>query len=172
MILEIRKWPDPILRQKTVAVSVFDEDLEKLARDMIETMRSASGIGLAANQVGDSRCMAVVEVPYLPGDKVAEYLGKPIVLVNPAVIETDGSVLSVEGCLSLPDTQDTIRRAKTVKVRYQNLSGEYLEMEAEGLMALCLQHEMDHLNGKTLIEKASRIRKDMMIRRMKKTGNL
>jgi peptide deformylase len=116
--------------------------------------------------------MAVVEVPYLPGDKVAEYLGKPIVLVNPAVVETDGSVLSVEGCLSLPDTQDTIRRSKTVKVRYQNLSGEHLEMDAEGLMALCLQHEIDHLNGKTLIEKASRIRKDMMIRRLKKTGNL
>lgn len=115
MILEIRKWPDPILRQKTVAVSVFDEELEKLARDMIETMRSASGIGLAANQVGDSRRMAVVEVPYLPGDKVAEYLGKPIVLVNPTIVETDGSVLSVEGCLSLPDTQDTIRRSRAVK---------------------------------------------------------
>lgn len=172
MKLEIRQWPDPVLRQKTVAVSVFDSELEELARNMIETMRDASGIGLSANQVGDGRRLAVVEVPYIPGDKVEEYLGKPIVLVNPQLIESEGSTLSVEGCLSIPDAHDTLRRFKTVKVRYQNLSGETVEMEAEGLMAICLQHEIDHLDGKTLIEKASRLRKDMLIRRLKKTGNL
>lgn len=172
MKLEIRQWPDPVLRQKTVAVSVFDAELEELARNMIETMRDASGIGLSANQVGDSRRLAVVEVPYIPGDKIQEYLGKPIVLVNPYIIESEGSTLSVEGCLSIPDAQDTVRRFRAIKLRYQNLSGETIEMEAEGLMALCLQHEVDHLDGKTLIERASRLRKDIMIRRLKKTGNL
>lgn len=172
MILEIRKWPDPILRQKTVAVSVFDESLEELARNMIETMRHASGIGLAANQVGDERRVAVVEVPYIQGDKLNDYHGKPIVLVNPRIVESSGSTLSVEGCLSIPEAQDTIRRHQTIKVEYENLSGETKVMEAENLMAFCLQHEIDHLDGKTLMEKASRIRRDMMIRRLKKTGNL
>lgn len=172
MILEIRKWPDPILRQKTVAVSVFDESLENLARDMIETMRSVSAIGLAANQVGYESRVVVVEVPYIPGDKLEDYLGKPIVLVNPRIIESEGSVLSVEGCVSLPDAQDTVRRFRTIKISYQNLSGETMEMDAEGLMAMCLQHEIDHLDGKTLIEKASRVRKDIIMRRLRKTGNL
>lgn len=172
MILEIRKWPDPILRQKTVAVSVFDESLEYLARDMIETMRSVSAIGLAANQVGYEYRVVVVEVPYIPGDKLEDYLGKPIVLVNPRIVESEGSILSVEGCVSLPDTQDTTRRFKKVKVEYQNLSGDTIEMSAEGLMAMCIQHEIDHLDGKTLIEKASRVRKDIILRRLRKTGNL
>jgi peptide deformylase len=172
MLLEIRKWPDPVLRQKTVAVSVFDEELETFSRNMIETMRAASGIGLSANQVGDLRRVAVVEVPFIAGDKLNPYHGVPIVLVNPRIIESSSSVLSNEGCLSLPDTYDTVRRHKVIKIEYQNLSGEIKTMEAENLMSMCLQHEIDHLDGKTLMERASRIKKDIMVRRLKKTGNL
>jgi peptide deformylase len=172
MILEIRKWPDPVLSRRCKIVSEFDLPLEMLARDMIETMRSVSAIGLAANQVGHERRVAVVEVPYIPGDKLESYLGKPIVLVNPKIVESEGSILSIEGCVSIPDAQDTTRRFKKIKIEYQNLSGDKVEMSAEGLMAMCLQHEIDHLDGKTLMHRASRVRKDMMIRRMKKTGNL
>lgn len=172
MILEIRIWPDPALRKKTETVTSFDDELEKLSRDMIETMRAASGVGLSANQVGENKRLAVVEVPFVKGEKLNPYHGIPIVLVNPVIIESEGSVLSNEGCLSLPDTHDTVRRFAYVKVGYQNLSGETKEIEAENLMAMCLQHEIDHLEGKTLMERASRIKKDIMLRRLKKTGNL
>ena len=172
MLLEIRKWPDPALRQKTEEVKIFDEELEALSRNMIETMRAASGIGLAANQIGDLRRVAVVEVPFIAGDKLNPYHGVPIVLVNPRIVESYFSVLSNEGCLSLPDTYDTVRRHKAILVEYRNLSGEIKTMEAENLMAMCLQHEIDHLDGKTLMERASRIKKDIMVRRLKKTGNL
>ena len=172
MLLEIRKWPDPVLRQKTEEVKVFDEELEALSRNMIETMRAASGIGLAANQIGDIRRVAVVEVPFIAGDKLNPYHGVPIVLVNPRIVESSSSVLSNEGCLSLPDTYDTVRRHEVITIEYQNLSGEIKTMEAENLMSMCLQHEIDHLDGKTLMERASRIKKDIMVRRLKKTGNL
>jgi len=172
MLLEIRKWPAPILRQKTTVVHSFDHELEELSRNMIETMRAASGIGLAANQVGDLRRVAVVEVPFIVGDKLNSYHGVPIVLVNPKILESSSSILSNEGCLSLPDTYDTVRRHKVILVEYQNLSGDTKTIEAENLMAMCLQHEIDHLDGKTLMERASRIKKDIMVRRLKKTGNL
>jgi peptide deformylase len=139
---------------------------------MIETMRAEGGIGLAANQVGDTRRVAVIEVPKVLGDWSEAYHDIPIVLVNPVVYETEGETLSKEGCLSLPEVTDTIRRFKSVKVRYQNLSGENKDIDASGLMAACLQHEIDHLDGKTLVERASKIKKDMIIRRLKKTGNL
>jgi len=111
-------------------------------------------------------------VPKVLGDWSEAYHDIPIVLVNPVVYETEGETLSKEGCLSLPEVTDTIRRFKSVKVRYQNLSGENKDIDASGLMAACLQHEIDHLDGKTLVERASKIKKDMIIRRLKKTGNL
>jgi peptide deformylase len=172
MILEVRKWPDPILRQKAETVLTFDKSLEDLASNIFDTLKATHAIGLAANQVGDARKLVVVCVPYVAGDNLSDYHGQKLVLVNPKIVESEGSVLSTEGCISLPEVQDTIRRFKTITVRYQDLSGQFKELAAEGLMAQCLQHEIDHLNGKTLIEKASRIRKDMMIRRLKKTGNL
>jgi peptide deformylase len=172
MILEIRKWPDPILRQKTVAVSVFDESLQELVKNMTETMRSESAIGIAANQVGDDRCVAVLEVPYTPGDAPNIYHGRSLVLVNPKIAESEGSVLSPEGCLSLTDTSDVVRRHASILVEYQDINGQPCSLRASGLIAFCIQHEIDHLEGKTLMEKASRIRKDMMLRRLKKTGNL
>lgn len=172
MILKIRRWPDPILRQKTVAVSVFDDDLEQLARSMIETMRAEGGVGLSANQVGDLRRVAVTEVPRLLGDLSDSYHDIPIVLVNPILLEAEVETMSREGCLSLPDVIDVVRRFDKVTVRYQNLSGEHKEIRATGLMAACLQHEIDHLDGKTLVEKASRIKKDMIIRRLKKTRSI
>lgn len=172
MILKVLRWPDQALKTRTVAVSVFDESLEQLARDMIETMRAEGGIGLAANQVGDTRRLAVIEVPKILGDWSEAYHDIPIVLVNPVVYEGEGEILSKEGCLSVPEVIDTVKRFNSVKVRYQNLSGETKEITGTGLMASCLQHEIDHLDGKTLVEKASRIKRDMIIKRLKKTGNL
>lgn len=172
MILKILKWPDKRLNTKSVAVSSFDDDLEKLSRDMIETMDHANAIGLAANQVGDARCVAVIRIPRIGDEMVKEYHGIPIVLVNPEIVTTDGFFLSQEGCLSIPDAHDTVKRYAKISVKYQNLSGEFKTIEGGGLLASCLQHEIDHLNGQTLIDKASRLRRDMMVRRLKKTGNL
>ena len=172
MILEIRKWPDPILRQKTLAVSVFDQSLQDLVKNMTETMRSESAIGIAANQVGDDRSVAVLEVPFTPGDAPNIYHGRLLTLVNPKILESEGSALSPEGCLSLPETTDVVRRHASIVVEYQDVDGTLCSLRASGLIAFCIQHEMDLLEGKTLMEKASRIRKDMMLRRLKKTGNL
>jgi len=170
--LNVLKWPDKILRTRCLAVSVFDESLEQLARDMIETMRAEGGIGLSANQVGDLRRVAVIEVPRLLGDLSDSYHDIPIVLVNPILLEAESDTMSREGCLSLPEVIDVVKRFDKITVRYQNLSGEQKEIKASGLMAACLQHEIDHLNGKTLVEKASRIKRDMIMRRLKKKGKL
>lgn len=172
MKLKVLKWPNPMLRKRCIAVSVFDESLEQLARDMIETMRAEGGIGLSANQVGDLRRVAVTEVPRLLGELSDSYHDIPIVLVNPVLFEAEEDTMSREGCLSLPDVIDVVKRFDKVTVRYQNLSGEHKEIKATGLMAACLQHEIDHLDGKTLVEKASRIKREMILKRLKKKGNL
>ena len=170
--LNVLKWPDPVLRTRCKAVSVFDDDLEQLARNMIETMRAEEAVGLSANQVGDLRRVAVIEVPRILGDQSESYHDIPIVLINPVLFEAETHAMSREGCLSLPEVIDVVKRFDKVTVRYQNLSGEQKEIKATGLMAACLQHEIDHLDGKTLVEKASKIKREMIIKRLKKTGNL
>ena len=172
MKLNVLKWPHPTLRKHCVAVSAFDESLEQLARDMIETMRAEGGIGLSANQVGDLRRVAVTEVPRLLGDISDAYHDVPIVLVNPILFEAEEYTMSREGCLSLPEVIDVVKRFNKITVKYQNLSGEHKEIKASGLMAACLQHEIEHLSGKTLVERASKIKREMLIKRLKKKGKL
>lgn len=164
-IREIKKYPDPVLRAKTAPVTTIDDSLQKLIDDMVETMHAAPGVGLAANQVGVSLQVAVIDL----GDRED---GKPrqplVVLINPEILSQEGSIVSEEGCLSLPDYTENVKRAKRVKVRAKDRKGQPFELEAEGLMAKALQHEIDHLNGLLFIDRLSPLKKNIFKRKLKK----
>jgi len=132
-------YPHPVLREQAAPVVRFDEELHRLLDDMRETMYHSQGIGLAGNQVNVSMRVAVVDV--------SEDLSQPLDVINPEIVGTAGSVASSEGCLSIPEYRDTISRYKEVTVRAFNRLGEEFTIEATGMLAICLQHEIDHLNG-------------------------
>ena len=164
-IREIKKYPDPVLRAKTAAVGAIDDNLQRLIDDLVETMHAAPGVGLAANQVGVPLQVAVIDI----GDREE---GKPkqplLVLINPVILSQEGSIVSEEGCLSLPDYTENVKRAKRVKVRAKDRKGKPYELEAEGLMAKALQHEIDHLNGLLFIDRLSPLKKSIFRRKLKK----
>jgi peptide deformylase len=140
-ILDIRVLGDPILRQDTTPVDAITDDLRTLARDMFETMHVAKGIGLAAPQVGRTERLAVVEVDE-----------HKLVIINPEVVHGEGKAKAEEGCLSIPDIYGDVERPAKVRVRATDLEGRTFEVEAEGLFARCLQHEIDHLHGKLFLD--------------------
>lgn len=155
--------PDPILRLVSSPVERVDDDLRKLADDMLETMYAAPGIGLAAIQVGVPRRLIVLDVA---DDKEEP---KPLVLINPEIV-TLGDELRMheEGCLSIPDVRIDIERPSSLTLRYLDRDGRQQELDAEGLLATAIQHEMDHLNGKLIIDFLSRLKRDMIVRKFKK----
>lgn len=155
--------PDPILRQVSTPVERIDEPLLKLADDMLETMYDAPGIGLAAIQVGEPLRMLVIDLAK------EDEPPAPHVFINPDVLES-GAERSVyeEGCLSIPDYYAEVERPATVRVRYLDRDGRLQEMQAEGLMATCLQHEIDHLNGVLFIDHISKLKRDMVVKKFKK----
>ncbi len=155
--------PDPVLRQVSMPVERIDEPLLKLADDMLETMYDAPGIGLAAIQIGEPLRMLVIDLAK-EGEPPA-----PHVFINPDVLES-GSERSVyeEGCLSIPDYYAEVERPATVRVRYLDRDGRLQEIEADGLMATCLQHEIDHLNGVLFIDHISKLKRDMVVKKFKK----
>lgn len=164
-IREIKKFPDPVLRKKTAAVGAIDDDLCRLIDDMVETMHAAPGVGLAANQVGVPLQVAVIDI----GDHEEEGKKRPlVVLINPEVVSLEGAVVDEEGCLSVPDFTEKVKRAARIKVRAKDRAGKTFELEADGLMAKALQHEIDHLNGILFIDRLSPIKKSIFRRRMKK----
>jgi len=140
-VLDIRVLGDPVLRQETKPVETITDELRTLARNMFETMYLAKGIGLAAPQVGRTERIAVVDVD-----------DNPLVIINPEVIESDGTSKGEEGCLSIPDVYGDVERPATVRVRATDLDGKEFEVAAEGLFARCLQHEIDHLHGKLFLD--------------------
>lgn len=140
-LLPIVKYGDPVLRKVTAQIPQIDDALIQTIQDMFRTMYAAPGIGLAANQVGISKCFAVIDLQ--PGGNK-----KPLVIINPVIEERSGTLYEEEGCLSIPGFAGKIKRAAKVKVRALNENGLPVHIEAEGLMARCLQHEIDHLNGK------------------------
>jgi len=157
--LEILEFPDPRLRTKAAPVTVVDDALRALIADMFETMYAAPGIGLAATQVDVHRRLLVADVT---GDK-----SEPHVLINPEILEKDGVTVSDEGCLSVPGYYEEVERAQHIRVRYLDRQGDPQEMEAEDLLAVCIQHEMDHLEGKLFVDylseaKRQRIRKKLL----------
>ena len=140
-ILDIRVLGDPVLREDTKPVTAISDDLRRLARDMFETMHVAKGIGLAAPQVGRTERMAVVQVDE-----------HRLVIINPEVVHSEGKAKAEEGCLSIPDIYGDVERPEKVRVRALDLEGKEFEVEADGLFARCLQHEIDHLHGKLFLD--------------------
>jgi peptide deformylase len=140
-ILDIRVLGDPILRQSTEPVKEITDELRALVADMFETMHHARGIGLAAPQVGRTERLAVVEIE-----------GEPLVVINPEILETSGKAKAEEGCLSIPDIYADVERPKDVAIRAMDLEGNSYELQATELLARCLQHEIDHLDGKLFLD--------------------
>ena len=162
-LLPIITIPDPILRQLSTPVEKVDAALLKLADDMLATMYEAPGIGLAAIQVAIPKRIFVLDVA--DDDEGPQ----PLVIINPELVAT-GSTLRMheEGCLSIPDVLVEIERPSTCTVRYIDRSGKQQTLEAEGLLATAIQHELDHLNGRMIIDYMSRLKRDMVIRKFKK----
>jgi peptide deformylase len=161
-LLEIRRYPEKVLKEKAAPVENIDAVLQQLMDDMIETMHYARGIGLAANQVGITKKLCVLDLG-LKEDKVPL-----IVLLNPVIAEKEGSSDAEEGCLSIPGYLTSIKRAEKVLVKGINREGKDIEIEAEGLLARALQHEIDHLEGLLFIDRMSPIRREFFKRRYKK----
>lgn len=158
-MLEIRIYPDPVLRRVAEPVTEFDESLERLVQDMAETMYASPGVGLAAPQVGVSRRLFVVDISSPRQEQL-------LVFVNPEIIEREGEITWEEGCLSFPDVHTDVQRTKRIVVRAQDAAGAGFELEAEDLLAVAIQHELDHLDGRLLIDNMSLLDKAQLKLRM------
>jgi len=159
-LLQIVEYPDPRLKNLAQPVARIDREIQKLADDMAETMYDAPGIGLAAPQVAAAQRVIVVDI--------SENRNELLTLVNPEIIASSGEEEMKEGCLSVPGVLETVRRAERVKVRAQDLLGKTLELEADGLLAVCLQHEIDHLNGILFVDHLSRLKQGLIRRKSEK----
>ncbi|MGH8162840.1 MAG: peptide deformylase [Rhodanobacteraceae bacterium] len=158
--LDILEFPDPRLRTQAQAVTAFDAELKRLAADMLETMYEAPGIGLAATQVDVHRRLLVTDV--------SEQRNDPRVLVNPEILDAQGHQTYQEGCLSVPGIFADVERAGSIKVRAQDLDGKTFEFETDGLLAVCVQHEMDHLIGKLFVDYLSPLKRELVRRKLEK----
>jgi len=162
-VLEIKKFPEKVLKQKTHPVENIDSRIQLLIDDMVETMHSAHGIGLAANQVGISQSLCVLDL------SIKDENSKLIVLINPVIVEKEGMIEGEEGCLSIPGYMTTIKRPEKVFVKGHDREGRPVEIESSGLLARALQHEIDHLEGFLFIDRMSPIRREFFKRRYKKS---
>jgi peptide deformylase len=162
MIYPIVKFGNPVLDKPAEKVTVFDEELKKLIDDMFESMYAAHGVGLAAPQIGISRRIAVVDVTFQEDSKAK------LVLVNPEIIHSEGKHTQSEGCLSIPDFRENVKRALKVTIRAQDVHGKFFEKTGEELLARAFQHETDHLNGKLYISHISALKRDLIKRRIRK----
>ena len=163
-ILDILVYPDPRLRQKAEPVTEFDESLKTLVNDMAETMYAAPGIGLAATQVNVHKRLVVMDLSDDRDDLM--------VFANPEVETIDGRIEYEEGCLSVPGVFENVERVENVIVKAQDINGEPFELKADGLLSVCIQHEIDHLNGKVFVDYLSRIKQDRARKKLKKDAKL
>ncbi len=173
--LPIHIWPDPVLSTRADEVKVFDDALRTMVGDMFETMADARGIGLAANQVGILQRVLIVDLDPendAAGDpELAEQLKewgyeKPMVLINAEITSSHGKITWEEGCLSVPGVTEKVDRAESVTVKACDEFGKPFTLEAHGLFAVCIQHELDHLNGRVFVEYLSKLKRDLIKRRM------
>lgn len=162
-VLEVLKVPDPRLRERAKDIVNIDDNIKKLAYDMIETMYASNGVGLAATQVGVPLRIIVIDVEQIDGEP------KPIICINPEIIEGRDMVKNEEGCLSVPGYTAKVERFNFVKVRFKNLVDQYVHMEAEELLARAFQHEIDHLNGILFIDHLSKLKRELFLKRLKKS---
>lgn len=162
-LLTIRTFPDPVLRERAAEVTVFDQALADLARDMAETMYAAPGVGLAAPQVGVLLRIVVVD----PNASSPDSAG-PEVYVNPEVVAGSGEIVCEEGCLSLPEFYEDVKRFDQITLRYQDVTGTPHEVELSGYHAVILQHEIDHLEGVLAIDRVSRLKRALYTKKRKR----
>lgn len=159
---QIVKYPDPVLSKKGAAVTDFGPDLAQFVEEMWASMYAAHGIGLAAPQIGVSKRITVIDVSF------KEKPDERLVLINPEIIEREGKQFEEEGCLSLPEIREKVQRAARVKVRAQDVNGEFFEAEGTELLARAIQHEIDHLDGILFIDRISALKRDLVKRRIRK----
>jgi peptide deformylase len=158
--LAILEYPDPRLRKKAAPVAVVNDALRQLADNMLETMYTAKGVGLAATQVDVHKRLIVLDV--------SEERDRPLVLINPELLKSEGKGPGEEGCLSLPGIYEKLSRATHICVRALGRDGNPFEMDADGLLAVCIQHEMDHLEGKLFVDYLSELKRQLIRRRLEK----
>ncbi len=159
-VLHVLKYPDAKLRVVAKPVTNIDDNLGSLIDDMFETLYEDKGVGLAATQVGESKRIVVIDV--------GENKKEPMVLINPEVIQQEGKARSQEACLSVPGIYGEVERAKKIKVKALDRDGQPFEFDAEGLLATCVQHEIDHLDGKLFIDHLSSLKRKLAIKRLQK----
>lgn len=159
-ILKILHFPDPRLRKKATPISNVTDEIRQLADDMLETMYAAPGVGLAANQVNIQKRIIVIDT--------SEDKSAPLVLINPEIIDKQGEREHEEGCLSVPEAYEMVTRADTVKVKALNTDGKEFELEADELLATCIQHEIDHLDGKLFVDYLSNLKRQRIKKRLEK----
>ena len=165
MIREIVKYPDPILQRPTEPVTEFNEELRALVDDMFESMYAAHGIGLAAPQIGISKRITVIDLSFQKNPE------EKIVLINPEIIHKQGKQSEEEGCLSLPEIREKVSRAEKVRVRAQDVKGEWFELDGDELLARAFQHEIDHLDGMLFIFRMSALKRSLSLRKIRKMQN-
>ena len=163
-ILEILHFPDPRLRRRALSVPQVDDAVRRMLDDMLATMYAAKGVGLAATQVDIHLRMLVADV--------SDESNQPLYLVNPEIIARDGRQESEEGCLSVPGVYEPVRRAEQIRVRALGRDGEPLEFDAEGLLAVCIQHEIDHLDGKLFVDYLSELKRQRIRKKLQKQNRI
>ena len=161
-VLKILKYPHPILKKRSQAVSQIDEEVKKLIQDMRETMYAAGGVGLAACQVGIPRRVIVLDVS--PMDPQHSFFA----LINPEIISEEGEIDHEEGCLSVPDCLEKVKRKEKVCVKGSSPQGMEIEIKADGILAIALQHEIDHINGILILDRVSRLKREIYRNKLKK----
>jgi peptide deformylase len=162
MVREILIWPDPILKQKAKPVAKVDDSIRTLVKDMFETMYAADGVGLAAPQVGILQRVIVLDTtPRQPESK-------PIAMINPEIIAMEGETSYTEGCLSIPGEAEEIDRAAIVTVKFLDPEGQEQTLKCDGLLAIAVQHETDHLNGTVFVDHVSTLKREIIRKRMKR----
>ncbi len=163
-LLPILRYPDPRLHKKAAPVETVDENIRKLVVDMAETMYEAPGIGLAATQVDVHKRVIVIDV--------SEDKSKLLAFVNPEILERSGEQVCEEGCLSVPGVYEKVTRSEQVRVRALDLQGQSISLEADGLLAVCIQHEIDHLDGKVFVEHLSKLKQGRIKAKLAKQARI
>lgn len=161
-VLEILRYPHPLLKKRSENVDRIDEEVKRLVEDMKETMYQANGVGLAACQVGVCRRVIVMDVS--PVDPEHEFFA----MINPEIVFEEGAVDDEEGCLSVPDCVEKVKRKEKVRVKGRTLEGEEIEIPGEGILSMALQHEIDHLNGILILDRVSRLKREIYRNKLKK----
>ena len=170
-VLKVIEWPAKVLDTRAEEVTSFDESIAKLVGDMHETMQDANGIGLAANQVDELKRILVINIPFVEGEDEGEkqdWHDKPLTFINPVINKKNGRMKYMEGCLSFPGIFEYIDRAESILVSALDAEGKPFQMEADGLLSICLQHEIDHLDGVVFLKRMSRLKGNLLRKKLNK----